>query len=359
MRTEARHRECTGCARAEEHRLLFGQMALTSKPPLVGAGNSAPAHIPPAVMSNSILNSPTHITNPDLYRILNEVVLLDECEVYSWMPEPEYDPHIDAEDGEASEDGFEEDILNDDEGKNAMEVDAEIPASWGQAGMDLDTVPESVAMARTRLRSGNAKRKLGTDKIWSSDEDWEKGNGGRNGGLLWSANYFFYSKYVLMNARMPELLILGRRQKRVLFLTRWCRKRPSRNPSPSDSTSFPLPISSSFIPPAHAAHGTTFIPINRSHRPRINHNRSNARPGQRKSKLTLKSAANGDPSNTIPIRGFETPTARGMAASAPSSYPVHATLSPSAALAKMTAGGFRPRQTPARATMNAAARISG
>ena len=334
-------------------------MALASRSDVVGAGTSAPAHISPPVMSNPSLNSPAHVANPDLYRILNEVVPLNECEVYSWLPEPEYDPHIDAEDGETSEDEFEEEILEDEEEISEMEVDAEIPASWGQAGMELDDVPESVAISPSKMRSGNTKRNHGTDKIRSSDEDWEKGKVVRNGGLLWSANYFFYSKCVFSVAELRKSLILGRRQKRVLFLTCWCRKRPSRDPSPSYSNSFPLPISSSFIPPAHAAHGATSIPIIRSYRPRSSHNRSNARPGQRKSKLTIKPAANGDPSNTIPIRGFETPKALRMAASAPSPYSTHATLSPSAALAKMTAGGYRPRQTPARDSMNAAARIRG
>jgi hypothetical protein len=45
--------------------------------------------------------------NPDLYRVLNEVVPLDECEVYSWFPEPEYDPHTQPEDGEVSDGGYE------------------------------------------------------------------------------------------------------------------------------------------------------------------------------------------------------------------------------------------------------------
>ena len=106
--------------------------------------------------------SPEPNVNPDLYRVLNDVIPLDECEVYSWFPEPEYDPHL--EDGES-------------EFEVQEEVEDETPASWGQAGMDLDDVPESVPMAREDSTSGQ-----------------ELGSAERSPGLLWSLNYFFYSK---------------------------------------------------------------------------------------------------------------------------------------------------------------------
>ena len=87
-----------------------------------------------------IPGSPSSNPATDLYRTLCEVVPLDESEVYSWFPEPEYDPHIDAEDGEASEDGFE----LDEEEENVMgDMDLDEP-SWGQAGMELDVdLPQS------------------------------------------------------------------------------------------------------------------------------------------------------------------------------------------------------------------------
>jgi len=144
----------------------------------------------------------------------------------------------------------------------------------------------------------------------------------------------------------------------VLFLTCWCRKRLSQIPTAKDTDSFPLPISSAFTPSIPHAQGNALSPNLRSYRPpRSNHNRSNARSGQRKSKLNLKAAAKGDSSNTIPIRGFEAPKAPRLASSAPSTYsPLHPTASPASALAKMTAGGFKPRQTPARAIKNAASK---
>ena len=126
----------------------------------------------------------------------------------------------------------------------------------------------------------------------------------------------------------------------MLFLNCWCRRRPSQMSSPPEDDSFPMAISSSF----GASPASVPSPV-RNLRQHRGHNRSNARP--RKAKITLK----GDLSSTIPIRGMETPPPR-LASSAPSAFP---TPSPQAALAKMTAGGFRPRQTPARVLINAAA----
>jgi len=182
----------------DDVRMLANHLGMFPNPNNGGAGFSVPTRISPPSMSSSPSNSPNAITNPDLYRILNEVVPLDECEVYSWFPEPEYDPHIQAEDGEASEDGFElneeEEVLIGDGRLDGMDVDQENPANWGQAGMELDDVSASVPMARTRSRSGKAEQTSGDALVGSSDEDWEGGRGSRSGGLLWSANYFFYSK---------------------------------------------------------------------------------------------------------------------------------------------------------------------
>lgn len=178
--------------------MLAGQIPLFPNPHPGGAGSSAPSHISPPSMWSSPSKSPTVVTNPDLYRILNEVVFLDESEVYSWFPEPEYDPHIQADDGEASEYGFE--LAEEDEEElvggavmEGIEIDPETPASWGQAGMDLDEGPASVPMARTRSMSGKAKRSS-DDVATGRSDDETAGLGSRSGGLLWSANYFFYSK---------------------------------------------------------------------------------------------------------------------------------------------------------------------
>jgi hypothetical protein len=131
--------------------------------------------------------------NPDLYRVLNEVVPLDECEVYSWFPEPEYDPHTQPEDGEVSDGGNEfdeeEEELMVGSSSSPMEIDddGDLPVSWGQAGMELDDVPKSTGMQKRRSERKSFVQNSPIVRPVSNNSE-------RGGGILWSANYFFYSK---------------------------------------------------------------------------------------------------------------------------------------------------------------------
>lgn len=147
---------------------------------------------------------------------------------------------------------------------------------------------------------------------------------------------------------------MRRRQKRVLFLTCWCRKRYGQQSTPpEDQGSYPLPISASH-PSAPGPSSIHKVPFNRQ--TRSAHNRNHARLSNRKSKQNLKAAAGTDIiASTIPIRGMETPRATRMASSAPSTMSPLSTVATLAALAKMTAHGFKPRQTPSRLQLNAAA----
>lgn len=123
-------------------------------------------------------------------------------------------------------------------------------------------------------------------------------------------------------------------------MTCWCRKRPSTASSPidTDSSSMPLPLAASYSGPSPD------LDFKIPKGPR----RSNGRLAARRSRQNLRN----DHSSTIPIRQPETPRGGRFASSAPSVYsPMHATPSPNAAFAKMTAGGFKPKQTPARSLM--------
>lgn len=155
---------------------------------------------------------------------------------------------------------------------------------------------------------------------------------------------------------LPLLLYRAdiRRQKRVLFITAWCRKRPSNDEAPTDQLevgSLPLPISSSFTPPSSSFQGIT--PITKS-RPRVSHhNLSNARPNHRRSKPTSKLSTGRTLANqTIPIRSSVAPqapvTPLRVASSAPAS-----TLSPIASPSFRSNPGIKPRQTSARLIINA------
>ncbi|OCF30470.1 hypothetical protein I316_07906 [Kwoniella heveanensis BCC8398] len=310
---------------------------------------------PQASPSNSSPNLGPSVPNADLYRILNEVVPMDECEVYSWFPEPEYDPHIDASTDTSDEE--EDDILNEADEDFAMDMDgdAEIPPNWGVGGMDLDVDEEkleSVPMARQNSTSGggDANGGVAAARRLSESGDWAVGRERRVGGLLWSANYFFYSK----------------RQKRILFLTCYCRNRPF-HPAPQVESAFPAPISASFSSPSSSFEH--LAPLNngnaiRTHRYQ-HHNHHQRKP--RSSIRTIGSSlAKGDQSSTIPIRGMEqrsfaaqpvTPRSNRLNSSAPGSYGAAGSgggTSNQSPMARMMAGGFKPRQTPARTLINAA-----
>lgn len=126
---------------------------------------------------------------------------LNECEVYSWYPEPEYDPHVDPEENEeASEYDDEEDgdEMHEDDSMD-IDIDGEgAYASWGQAGMELelDDVPETSVLKTTRSASlASSAIDFGDLAMFSPQSTMsELGRGRKVGGLLWSANYFFYSK---------------------------------------------------------------------------------------------------------------------------------------------------------------------
>lgn len=110
------------------------------------------------------------------------------------------------------------------------------------------------------------------------------------------------------------------------------------SPIDADSSSMPLPLAASYSGPSPDLE----FKIPRGPR------RSTGRLAARRSRQNLRN----DHSSTIPIRQPETPRGGRFASSAPSVYsPMHATPSPNAAFAKMTAGGFKPKQTPARSLM--------
>ncbi len=136
----------------------------------------------------------------------------------------------------------------------------------------------------------------------------------------------------------------------MLFVTAWARKRsPLSISPPDDHSAFPAPISStSFTPPSYLAGHSSSLGVAK---PRSNPMRNYTK---RRSKQNLKAAAaaaagGGGTSGTIPIRGMQTPAR--MATSAPSAFSLSAmavaTTSPGSAgaLARMNAGGFKPRPT--------------
>jgi len=137
-------------------------------------------------------------THPSLYRTLNDVIGLADCEFYSYVPDIEFDPHAsdfsDDEDDVASvgdesssedEELFPFDDYDVDEhsSASAYRPQPRWRTSTGSSSADSDDLPEHGSMSPVRMR--------------------------RRGALLWSSHWFF----------------LNRKLKRVLFLSTWARSK--------------------------------------------------------------------------------------------------------------------------------------
>jgi len=154
-------------------------------------------------------------THPTLYRILDDVIKLDECELYTYTPDALSDPHsMDSDDEDegwdsedASSEGPDEGVFDffDDEVmtptvpsrrkiNRPLRLRTESPVPLFPD--DEDTSPESVSTSPTRFRPRSFMRKRS------------------GGGLLWSTHAFFHN----------------RKQKRILYITTWARKKSNESP---------------------------------------------------------------------------------------------------------------------------------
>ncbi|KAL0954746.1 hypothetical protein HGRIS_003698 [Hohenbuehelia grisea] len=177
-------------------------------PSSVPSTSSSPYH---STLPSSQPTAPSILsgTHPTLYRLLNEVIGLPDCEVYSYAPGVDADPHAndysDDEDdvasvgdedssSDADDDGpFEFDDYDIDEVKPKYRSTSSSPtASFmhrsGERSLSnsLSSVPQNIPMPsfpQTRLK--------------------------RRGALLWSSHWFF----------------LNRKLKRIVFISVWARSR--------------------------------------------------------------------------------------------------------------------------------------
>jgi hypothetical protein len=128
-------------------------------------------------------------THPTLYRALDEVIGLTECEVFTYVPDIESDPHgsdfSDDEDdvksvgdSDSSDDSGDEPFAFDD-----YDVDEAAPVHRPAFGGRLRALVDDDLHTHTVLR--------------------------RRGAILWSSHWFFFN----------------RRLKRILFVTVWARSR--------------------------------------------------------------------------------------------------------------------------------------
>ncbi|KAF5382152.1 hypothetical protein D9615_004246 [Tricholomella constricta] len=133
-------------------------------------------------------------THPTLFRLIDDVIGLSECEVYSYTPEIDSDPHAnDFSDDEDDIASIADEDSSDDDG--AFEFD----------DYDIDEAkPEGPSIPMPAPRK---------EPDYFSDEDsplmYPHIRMKRRGALLWSSHWFF----------------LNRKLKRILFITVWARTR--------------------------------------------------------------------------------------------------------------------------------------
>lgn len=202
--------------------------------------------------------APSSVTNPHLHRLLDPIISLSECEVFSYTPDPDSDPHA-----ESSSSDEEEEATESDDDSFEFDEGVSLGSSWGMpkkgggggkmrrgsfkeepgkgGGFDFDFS----SFSDEEVSSPSRPRKRSSSSAVFSDEDDEeedssfvpphlsalplvgpstsapKGSDistrvrvsqspftGRSG-CLWSVNYFF----------------VNRRLKRILFISVWARKR--------------------------------------------------------------------------------------------------------------------------------------
>lgn len=154
---------------------------------------------------NSLLQSPyapppiESGTHPFIYRLLDDVIGLSECEVFSYVPEIEADPHASDLSDDDEYPASDEDESTDEE--ELFEFD----------DYNVDEAKSAPIPMTPRSRS---------DDSFSFESGLNYPARRRRGALLWSSHWFF----------------LNRKQKRILFISVWARTRSTGNSWTSGET---------------------------------------------------------------------------------------------------------------------------
>ncbi|KZS92681.1 Maf1-domain-containing protein [Sistotremastrum niveocremeum HHB9708] len=166
-------------------------------PASLPTSSSPPSHIaspfaPPPIMSG---------THPTLYKMLDDIIKLDDCDVYTYNPDMHEDPH-------AGDSDDEDDWVDSDDDSSSV----------ASAADELFDFFDDDDTAKTASRNTSRRQ----SQPWDTDDEQKSPvessspssrirnmKSRRHGGLLWSSNFFFFNK----------------KQKRMLFVTTWARKK--------------------------------------------------------------------------------------------------------------------------------------
>ncbi|KAF4571377.1 hypothetical protein EYR36_008706 [Pleurotus pulmonarius] len=194
-------------------------------PSSVPSASSSPYNstIPPSPFAPPPIVSGTH---PTLYRMLDEVIGLADCEVFSYAPEIEADPHA----NDYSDD--EDDAASIGDEDSSSDLDDEAPFEFDD--YDVDEVKphrSSSSSPSSSILRQSTRASLDESFPRHSPTSWfPQIRLKRRGALLWSSHWFF----------------LNRKLKRIIFISVWARSRGAGRSWMSDEDGFEAPLSISF-----------------------------------------------------------------------------------------------------------------
>jgi hypothetical protein len=139
------------------------------------------------------------ITHPTLLKILREVIDLDDCIAYSYNPSSDCDPHAEEDDPDDDEDEADGNatifgdvqVDDDDDRKDGTQSDVFSHSDDEEMMMDME-LDDPNAEKERKVKRDAARSYQDRERRESMLDLGNRDRG--NGGLLWSVNYFFYSK---------------------------------------------------------------------------------------------------------------------------------------------------------------------
>lgn len=184
------------------------------------AGGAAPAST----------SSATRAASASLPSVVDDIIRTADCEVYTFHPDMDSDPHASVEPDEEGGEEEDEDPYN--EGYSADDAGG-VVSRGGTPAMDVDDAhmddapvfdedmdggfASSSYGAMPSSRGGQGAHGVESPTLQVDEDDLA----GAGAGLLWSTFSFFYN----------------RRMKRILFVSVWCRKNAALGPTPAVWTS--------------------------------------------------------------------------------------------------------------------------
>ncbi|TFK21182.1 MAF1 protein [Coprinopsis marcescibilis] len=135
-------------------------------------------------------------THPSLFRLIDEVIGLSDCEVYSYNPEIDADPHAND--------------FSDDE-DDVASVGDETSSGDDDPTFEFDNydIDERRSSSRSRARMPPPTPRAAVRHTFTDDFSYDTVQFKRRGALLWSSHWFF----------------LSRKLKRILFVSVWARSK--------------------------------------------------------------------------------------------------------------------------------------